>query len=248
MQPITPQQPGKALPACRTEARDDGAGAKVERSGAVRAPFRPSSSPYVGSAQPLTQTERAAADRARPWPGIIASIRAFFRRPDEDQVNSNSTNGHGDITTVTPCAQRTVARCDLDARSARDNAAADVDSTVDDATAGATSPRSGATSTSGWLMENRGLRDTSTLARGDMPVIEAPGDQVNDSRSPPTETAGSRHVVDAGSEDVSIDAHGLLIFDKIVGHRRDPQTQTIFHMRVRWRNGALTWEPEASIR
>ncbi|EXF73921.1 hypothetical protein CFIO01_11179 [Colletotrichum fioriniae PJ7] len=79
-------------------------------------------------------------------------------------------------------------------------------------------------------------------------VIEAPGDQVNDSRSPPTETAGSRHIVDAGSEDVSIDAHDLLIFDKIVSHRRDPQTQTIFHMRVRWRNGALTWEPEASIR
>ncbi|KAF4772701.1 hypothetical protein HER10_EVM0002182 [Colletotrichum scovillei] len=157
------------------------------------------------------------------------------------------TDGHGDLTAVTPCAQRTVARCDRDARSARDNAAADVDSTVDDATAGATSPCSGATSTLGWLMENRGLRDTSTLTRGAV-VIEAPGDQVNDFRSPPTGTAGSRHVVDAGSEDASLDAHDLLIFDKIVGHRRDPQTRTISHMRMRWRNGALTWEPEASIR
>ncbi|KAK1657056.1 hypothetical protein BDP55DRAFT_687052 [Colletotrichum godetiae] len=78
-------------------------------------------------------------------------------------------------------------------------------------------------------------------------VIETPGDQTDDISSPPTEAARSKHVVGADSEDASINAHDLLIFDKIVGHRRDPQTQMISHMRVRWRNGALTWEPEASI-
>ncbi|KAK1657003.1 hypothetical protein BDP55DRAFT_687262, partial [Colletotrichum godetiae] len=86
---------------------------------------------------------------------------------------------------------------------------------------------------------------TSTLTRA--VVIEAPGDQADDISSPPTEAARSKHVVGADSEDASIDAHDLLIFDKIVGHRRDPQTQMISHMRVRWRNGALTWEPKASI-
>ncbi|KXH46319.1 hypothetical protein CSAL01_09022 [Colletotrichum salicis] len=235
MQPITPQRPGKTPPACKTEARDDDAGAKVERSGAVRTTLRPPSSPYIDSAQPPTQIERAAADRARPWPGIIASIRAFFRGSDEDQVKSNPNDGHEDPITVTPCVQRIVARSDRGAQSARDNAAADVDSTVDDATVGAPLPHSGATSTSGRLTENHAV------------VIEAPGDQADDISSPPTEAARSKHVVGADSEDASIDAHDLLIFDKIVGHRRDPQTQMISHMRVRWRNGALTWEPKASI-
>ncbi|KAK1537499.1 hypothetical protein CPAR01_07612 [Colletotrichum paranaense] len=66
------------LLAYKTEITDDNAGTEAELPDAGRAPLRSASSTIIDLKQPLIQAERAAADHARPWFGIMASVKAFF--------------------------------------------------------------------------------------------------------------------------------------------------------------------------
>ncbi|KAK1585429.1 uncharacterized protein LY79DRAFT_518728 [Colletotrichum navitas] len=50
-------------------------------------------------------------------------------------------------------------------------------------------------------------------------------------------------------DDVEMDdpKAGVFVLDKITGHRPDPRDKTLFQMRVSWKHGDPTWEPEQTI-
>ncbi|OHE92495.1 hypothetical protein CORC01_12213 [Colletotrichum orchidophilum] len=50
-------------------------------------------------------------------------------------------------------------------------------------------------------------------------------------------------------EDVEMDdpKNGIFVFDKILGHRRDPNDKTLFQMHISWKHDDPTWETEQTI-
>ncbi|KAL2884326.1 hypothetical protein SGCOL_000267 [Colletotrichum sp. CLE4] len=62
----------------------------------------------------------------------------------------------------------------------------------------------------------------------------------------PTENAASNA---ADNEDVEMDdpQNGIFAFDKILGHRRDPNDKTLFQMHINWKHDDPTWETEQTI-
>ncbi|KAF6804401.1 chromo domain-containing protein, partial [Colletotrichum plurivorum] len=49
------------------------------------------------------------------------------------------------------------------------------------------------------------------------------------------------------AEDVDDPEHGIFVFGSLIGHRHDPDDQTLFQIRVCWTHDAPTWEPESNI-
>ncbi|KAF6815369.1 putative chromo domain-containing protein [Colletotrichum musicola] len=49
------------------------------------------------------------------------------------------------------------------------------------------------------------------------------------------------------ADDVDDPEHGIFVFGSLIGHRHDPDNQTLFQIRVYWTHDAPTWEPESNI-
>ncbi|CAI0641330.1 unnamed protein product [Colletotrichum noveboracense] len=202
-------------------------------------PLRAADVPVADSEPPDNEIERAAAGHATPRLGILASVKAFFWGGNESPADDD----FADPGIVSPCAPRST--CDdavLNVTEAADDSLRVAAGLYPDVTSSADQP------------EESDVRDKLiVLTSADVPAVAGvvASEQTDDFVFSSTEAAGSKPAVDtvdtADSEDTPLDAYDLLIFDSIVDHRRDPHIDTMFQMRVRWKNGSLTWEPEASI-
>ncbi|OLN83409.1 hypothetical protein CCHL11_03131 [Colletotrichum chlorophyti] len=74
--------------------------------------------------------------------------------------------------------------------------------------------------------------------------VATPDDNADTVAAASTEAVPVREDED---EDMDDPKNGVFVLDKIIGHRRDPKDETLFHMQVSWKNDDPTWEPEQII-
>ncbi|KAJ0329224.1 hypothetical protein COL5a_004460 [Colletotrichum fioriniae] len=227
------------------------------------APAENDTSERTSSTAPVTAMEAtpdAEASGSTPEPGapragVVSSVRKTF-----SNVVNNITGQRTGTTTVTSTFEQTIVSRKRSREPNVEESPAPADKETDQEIEAANGTEGNTTIQLGNQFEaeveaeeirakspvKEAVQVASPAAEDAEINVATSTDNADTVEAAPTENSATNA---AGDEDVEMDdpKNGMFVFDKILGHRRDPNDKTLFQMHINWKHDDPTWETEQTI-
>ncbi|KAK1516921.1 chromo domain-containing protein [Colletotrichum costaricense] len=201
-------------------------------------------------ATPDAEASGSTPEPSAPRTGVVSSVRKTF-----SNVVNNITGQRTGTTTVTTTFEQTIVSRKRSREPNVEESPAPADKEADQEIEAANGTEGNTTIQLGNQFEAEVEAEEIRAKSPVKEAVQAEDAEINVATSidnadtveaAPTENSATNA---AGDEDVEMDdpKNGMFVFDKILGHRRDPNDKTLFQMHINWKHDDPTWETEQTI-